>query len=68
MKCYSCRIWSGGSLVVDLHPCIQDSNGVIGMYDLVSKTFKTNSGSGAFIAGPPLAVGKGGGKSLPEEY
>ena len=46
----------------------RDSDGVIGMYDLVSRTFKTNAGSGAFIAGPPLAVGKGGGKSLPEEY
>jgi len=53
---------------MDLRPARRDSDGVIGMYDLVSRTFKTNSGSGAFIAGPELAVGKGGGKSLPEEY
>lgn len=59
---------SDGTLKLDLRPARRDSDGVIGMYDLVSRSFKTNSGSGTFIAGPPLAVGKGGGKSLPEEY
>ena len=67
-KVYFARLWQDNTLKGDWRPCIQDSNGAIGMYDLVSNTFKTNSGSGSFIAGPELAVGKGGGKSLPEEY
>lgn len=68
VRMYYARIWSGNTIGVDLRPARRDSDGVIGMYDLVSRTFKTNSGSGSFIAGPELAVGKGGGKSLPEEY
>ena len=64
---FEVKIWNN-QLSADLRPAKRDSDGVIGMYDLVSRTFKTNSGSGSFIAGPPLAVGKGGGKSLPEEY
>ena len=67
-KCYYFRIAKDNVLQVDLIPARRDSDGVIGMYDLVSRTFKTNAGSGTFIAGPELAVGKGGGKSLPEEY
>ena len=67
-KCYYFRIIKDNVSAVDLRPARRDSDGVIGMYDLVSRSFKTNSGSGTFIAGPPLAVGKGGGKSLPEEY
>lgn len=67
-KCYYFLITKNDVPQVDLRPARRDSDGVIGMYDLVSRTFKTNSGSGTFIAGPELAVGKGGGKSLPEEY
>lgn len=67
-RIYYFRLIYQGNLTLDYRPARRDSDGVIGMYDLVSRTFKTNSGSGAFIAGPELAVGKGGGKSLPEEY
>lgn len=67
-RCYYLNILNNNNLVADLRPARRDSDGVIGMYDLVSRTFKTNSGSGAFVAGPELAVGKGGGKSLPKEY
>lgn len=67
-KVYHCTVSEGNTPKLDLRPAKRDSDGVLGMYDLVSRTFKTNSGSGTFIAGPPLAVGKGGGKSLPEEY
>ena len=67
-RIYSYKLWNGNTLTLDLRPAKRDSDGAIGMYDLVSRTFKTNSGSGTFIAGPPLAIGKGGGKSLPEEY
>jgi hypothetical protein len=37
------------------------------MYDLITNTFYCPL-SNTFIAGPELAVGKGDGKSLPEEY
>lgn len=67
-RIYYFRLIYQGNLTLDYRPARRDSDGVIGMYDLVSRTFKTNSGSGSFIAGPELAVGKGGGKSLPEEY
>ena len=33
-------------------PARRDSDGELGMYDLVSNTFFTNSGTGEFIAGP----------------
>ena len=33
-------------------PARRDSDGVLGMYDTVSGTFFTNSGTGTFIAGP----------------
>lgn len=32
-------------------PCYRKADGVIGMYDLVSETFKQNSGTGTFIKG-----------------
>ena len=43
---------SSNVLVRDFIPCINPSNQV-GMYDLVSKQFFGNSGTGSFIAGPP---------------
>lgn len=67
-KVYYLTLYNNNNLIGDYRPARRDSDGVLGMYDLVSRTFKTNSGSGTFIAGPPLAIGKGGGKSLPEEY
>ncbi len=39
---------------LDLIPARRDSDGVLGMYDLVSGTFLTNSGTGNFIAGPMI--------------
>ena len=68
IKIYYCDIINNGTQFCELKPCRRDSDGVIGMYDLVSRTFKTNSGAGSFIAGPELAIGKGEGTSLPEEY
>ena len=67
-KLYAFKGFNLNTLALDYRPARRDSDGVIGMYDLVSKTFKNNSGTGTFIAGPELAIGKGGGKSLPEEY
>lgn len=38
-------------LICDLVPCYRKSDGVIGIYDIVRKTFLTNAGSGSFIKG-----------------
>lgn len=40
-----------GTLICDLYPCYRKSDGVIGMYDTVSKTLFTNAGTGAFGKG-----------------
>lgn len=39
------------TLICDLVPCYRKSDGVIGMYDLVSNKFFTNVGSGTFTKG-----------------
>lgn len=40
-----------GEDVFNLIPCYRKSDGVIGMYDLVSKVFYTNEGTGTFTKG-----------------
>lgn len=52
-QCMSFSIKNGsGELVMDLKPCKRDSDGAIGMLDLVSGQFYANEGSGEdFIAG-----------------
>lgn len=40
-----------GELLMDLVPCYRRSDSVAGMYDLVSKTFFANAGTGTFIVG-----------------
>lgn len=50
-KIYSCRILTDGVLVRDFVPCRRNSDGVVCMYDRVTKTFFENLGTGQFIAG-----------------
>lgn len=50
-KCYYFKVYDGSSLVADFVPCL-DTSGHVGMYDLVSGSFKT--GYGGFIAGPAV--------------
>jgi hypothetical protein len=45
---------SNDNLIFSGIPARRNSDDEIGMYDLVSNTFFTNSGSGSFIAGPDL--------------
>lgn len=45
-----------GEIVRDMIPCYRKSDGEIGMYDLVSKIFFTNAGSGAFTKGADVNV------------
>lgn len=51
MKLYSLKMWTDGKLVRDFVPAKRDSDGVVGLYDFVSHTFFTNSGTGTFTAG-----------------
>ena len=48
-------ITRNGSVVFNGVPA-KDSNGVLGMYDTVTNTFKTNIGSGTFVAGPEIGI------------
>lgn len=41
-----------GTLLRDLVPCKRISDGVLGMYDVVSDTFFTNKGTGTFLSAP----------------
>ena len=50
-KVYYVKITEGDTLKGEFIPCYRKSDNVIGFYDLVSETFKTNAGSGTFIKG-----------------
>ena len=41
-----------GTLLRDFVPCKRISDGVLGMYDVVSDTFFTNKGTGTFLSAP----------------
>ena len=51
MRLYYLKMYSNGELARDFIPCYRKADGVIGLYDLVSKTFFTNAGSGSFTKG-----------------
>ena len=50
-RCYGVKISSADNLLGDFIPCYRKSDGEIGMYDTVSKTFYTNAGTGTFLKG-----------------
>lgn len=52
MKIKYLRFYVGHGDVMNLIPCYRKSDNVAGMYDLVSKQFFTNAGSGSFVVGP----------------
>lgn len=47
---YACQITKGNSLVRNFIPC-KNANNEVGMYDLVTKSFFSNKGTGVFIGG-----------------
>ena len=53
-KYYLCQIWENDVLVCDFVPCYRKSDNEPGMYDLVSRTFFTNAGTGEFTVGPDV--------------
>ena len=53
MDLYSIKIYNDSVLAFNGIPCKRDSDGVVGLYDTVSDTFKTNAeGTNALVAGP----------------
>lgn len=48
---YEFSIAQGGSKIIDLIPCYRKSDSKPGMYDTVTNTFFTNSGTGEFTVG-----------------
>lgn len=56
---FSIKKTSGG-LVMDMKPCKRDSDGKVGMFDLVSGEFFANSGTGEdFVIGAEVRIDKG---------
>ena len=51
MRLYYLKMYSDGELVRDYIPCYRKSDSVIGLYDLVSRTFFINQGTGSFTKG-----------------
>lgn len=50
------KIWEDGELVREYVACYRKSDNVIGFYDRVSHTFKTNEGTGSFTKGSNITV------------
>ena len=47
-KLYSCQIYDNGTLVRDYVPCMT-ADGEVGLYDVVTRMFFGNAGTGVFI-------------------
>ena len=48
---YSYKVQRGNLIVSECVPCIRNSDGVAGMYDIIREQFITNAGSGVFTVG-----------------
>ena len=48
-KLWRCKCVQGGSLIRDFVPAMRNSDGVIGLFDVVNNVFYTNAGSGYFL-------------------
>ena len=66
-RIYACQIYDNGTLVRDLVPA-KRSDGTVGLYDKVNDRFYTNSGTGAFTAGPEIVAGRSLAKIDDTEY
>lgn len=51
LKMYKCKLYNNNYLIRDFVPCYRKSDNEVGLYDLVSNTFFTNSGTGTFNKG-----------------
>lgn len=62
-RTYYVEIYVDNILELNFIPCYRKSDNEIGLYDMVTKTFYTNSGTGSFIKGPDLTNGYHAAKS-----
>lgn len=53
------KIYNNTTLIHHYIPCYRRSDMKPGMYDIVSRTFLTNSGTGEFLLGPSITFGYG---------
>lgn len=51
---YACKVYSGDTLARNFIPAKRNSDGAIGLYDLVTDAFFPNSGTGVFTAGAEI--------------
>jgi len=51
MKVYGLKFYEAGSLKREYVPCYRKSDGVAGLYDIISGKFYTNAGTGSFKKG-----------------
>ena len=51
-KIFSAKAYKNNAPVRDFIPARRDSDGELGMYDMISGNFFTNDGTGTFVAGP----------------
>ena len=56
-KLYSAKIYENDSLLYNYIPCYRKSDNVIGVYDIVKKTFLTNGGTGTLEKGDDVHSG-----------
>lgn len=59
-RLYSCKIIKDDETVRNYIPAKRNSDGVVGLYDLISKTFFTNAGTGTFTSGSEIPSIKSG--------
>lgn len=64
---YACQIYDNGTLVRDYIPC-QTTAGEIGLWDDVNSVFYGNDGTGAFTAGPVIAIAAAASEVTELEY
>ena len=58
-KWYYIKVYRSGTLVRDYVPCVRNSDGVAGLYDMVGHKFYANIGSGSFKTGGVISADKG---------
>lgn len=54
LKLKSAKVWDNSALIRDFIPAKRNSDGVIGLYDIVGNVFYTNSGTGTFVGGAEI--------------
>lgn len=54
MRLHGCAVYDNGAQVRDFIPARKNSDGSVGLYDLLNGQFYGNAGSGAFVAGPDV--------------